>query len=100
MMRRLDSGTQPWERPLKKLEDNWDSVNTVKFSPDGKQLASASDDGTVRVWDTATGAAPQMLEGHSDVVNAVAFSPDGEIVAETLALQQPQLGLLRRRSFA
>jgi WD40 repeat protein len=53
----------------------------VAFSPDGKLVALASDNKTVRLWDSAMGASLQTLEGHSDVVNAVAFSPDGKLVA-------------------
>jgi WD40 repeat protein len=48
----------------------------VAFSPDGKLVASASHDKTVRLWDSATGAARGTLKGHSNRVNAVAFSPD------------------------
>ena len=44
-------------------------------------MASASDDTTVRLWDAATGAALQTLEGHTGSVRAVAFSPDGKTVA-------------------
>src|SRR6202044_3756501 len=40
--------------------------------------ASASGDETVRLWDVATGAALQTLEGHGDWVDSVAFSPDGK----------------------
>ena len=50
----------------------------MAFSPDGKTLASASYDETIRLWDTATGAHRQTLEGHGGGVNAVAFSPDGK----------------------
>jgi WD40 repeat protein len=44
-------------------------------------LASGSDDKTVRLWDTATGAALQTLKGHSSYVNSVAFSTDGKVLA-------------------
>ena len=41
---------------------------------------SGSDDGTVRLWDAATGAVLQTLEGHSGSVSSVAFSPDSKVV--------------------
>jgi WD40 repeat protein len=56
-------------------------VHTVAFSPDGQLLASASSDGTVRVWDPVTGAERAMLTGHTSRVHAVAFSPDGQLLA-------------------
>ncbi|SPO06928.1 uncharacterized protein DNG_09622 [Cephalotrichum gorgonifer] len=48
----------------------------IVFSPDGKTLASASHDGTIRLWDAATGTYQQTLKGHWDSVTAMAFSPD------------------------
>jgi WD40 repeat protein/serine/threonine protein kinase len=55
-------------------------IMRVAFSPDGKKLASASWDGTVRVWYTATGKPIRVLSGQF-AVNGVAFSPDGRRVA-------------------
>ena len=51
------------------------AVNSVAFSQKGDQLASASDDKTVHIWDAATGGSLWVLEGHEDLVNSVAFSP-------------------------
>jgi eukaryotic-like serine/threonine-protein kinase len=49
----------------------------LAYSPDGRMVASSSDDKTVRLWDTSTAKALTILRGHRSTVREGAFSPDG-----------------------
>ncbi|PSN58928.1 hypothetical protein BS50DRAFT_509500, partial [Corynespora cassiicola Philippines] len=70
-----------WDACHSVLEGHSGWVKAVVFSPDSQLVASASDDSTVRVWETATGRCRSVLKGHSRGVNAVVFSPNGKLVA-------------------
>ncbi|WP_405892816.1 hypothetical protein OG272_06470 [Streptomyces sp. NBC_00104] len=58
-----------------------ESVEAVAFDPDGRTLATAGADHSVKLWDTATEQLLRTLRGHTDAVTAVAFSPDGRTLA-------------------
>ncbi|MGL4421473.1 MAG: WD40 repeat domain-containing protein, partial [Gemmataceae bacterium] len=66
---------------VRTLIGHTESVVTMAFAPDGKSLATGSDDKTVIIWDTATGQRRQTLTGLKDSVTTVAFSKDGTRLA-------------------
>jgi WD40 repeat protein len=69
----------PTGQPLEPLKGHTNTVLRMALSPEGRRLASASTDGTVRVWDLASGES-RALRGHVGAVVHVAFSRDGRRV--------------------
>lgn len=63
------------------LSGHQGAVFAVAISPDGRTLASAGKDKTVRLWNLADGAPLAVLPGHRDEVKTVAFSADGRRLA-------------------
>ena len=78
-----DGVARVWDREsgqvLKSLKHGGEYVNAVAFSPDGRFLATGSNDaaGFIQVWDIATGQRVKVIKGHEDEVLSLAYSKDG-----------------------
>lgn len=62
----------------KRLDGHTGHVHCVAVAPNGRDAISASQDGTVRLWDLQTGKEMRRFVGHAGVSFCVAFSPDGQ----------------------
>jgi WD40 repeat protein len=71
-----------WDGKLiRTLQGHKGRVYSIDFSPNSQLLASASQDGTIKVWNTRNGNQIGNLVGHRGAIYSVSFSPDGENIA-------------------
>ena len=72
--------TSNWER-TRTLVGHTGVVRYVVHAPKGRQLASCSQDNTMRLWNVETGACQRVLTGHGGWIQCVAYSPQGDRIA-------------------
>ena len=76
--RMLQAATRP---ELAVIDTHGGTTQAVACSPDARTIATAGEDGVVRLWNADTGSPLAELKGHASRVNALAFSPDGSLLA-------------------
>lgn len=76
------------------------AINSLAFSPDGKILASASNDKTIKLWDLASHKQLATLSGHSTAVKLVTFSPDGITLASASSSEVKLWDIASRKELA
>lgn len=92
LLREIEPGTNPngWQElatqavaatDLASMVIAHDDVRTAAWSPDGKRIASGSDDKTVRVWNVDGSGEPIVYRGHTQFIFSIAWSPDGHRIA-------------------
>ncbi|KAG0266056.1 hypothetical protein DFQ27_000187 [Actinomortierella ambigua] len=68
------------KKPLKRMVGHQKTVNHVAFSPDGRWIASASFDKSVKIWNAQTGEFISSLRGHVAEVYQVVWSSDSRMI--------------------
>src|SRR5438270_978348 len=63
------------------LRGHTGTICRIAWSPDGRYLASPSEDITIRIWDVERDECKSVLKGHNNKFSCVAWSPDGQLLA-------------------
>ena len=71
-------------KPLHVLSGHTAIATSIAFSPDQKQIATASLDNTVRLWCLETGDCLKKLEGHTERCSNLFFTPSGQVITPSL----------------
>jgi WD40 repeat protein len=73
--------TQAEDRSVVALRGNTSAVASTSFSPDGTQIVTNAVDGTLKIWDAASGTEKSTIKGDGGKIAKVTFSPDGRQIA-------------------
>ena len=66
------------QKLVRTLPGHQKTISQIEYSPDGKLIASASWDRTIKLWHAQTGKLIDTLAGHENGINSIAFSPDSQ----------------------
>ena len=69
------------KRTIVSPQGHSNGVNCLRFSPDGRWVASASEDSTIKIWDLAAGKLLIDLKQHTGPVNSIEFHPSEYLLA-------------------
>jgi WD40 repeat protein len=81
----ISNSQQELHADLSNFDSHGGFVFCVKFSPDGRMLASGSADRRIRLWNTDTGKIIYTFDGHQESVTAIEFMPNGKILVSASA---------------
>ncbi|KAJ5735684.1 uncharacterized protein N7483_000809 [Penicillium malachiteum] len=82
----VDNTVTVWDstgRQISVLEGHSSDVSYVKWSEDGQQIATCSEDKSLRLWNAASGVCISILEGHEDIVVNCSWSSDGKLISSS-----------------
>lgn len=74
-------GEDGWKTSLALLRSHRGKITDLVFSPNSELLVSASEDSTVRIWETSTGNELMVLQSHNGVINNISFGLQGSVIS-------------------